>query len=260
MNLKKMMRDTLIIAWLKSIPDLKRQPLVLLILAGLAAIPLFFIGMFTQGSPDADLMLKTGIIGVIVSSIGFIGIAASIQDITWDRYVKLREMVVAMPVHPISYAMGLTLGSLIFALPGFLAFTVYGIYMGLFDLLSLLIMFAAMLMCFMGISLIGFTIATYQHKTSPNTLGIVANLLSFLFVFLPPVYYSESMLADVGGMDLTWIAFTLPTTNAAAIIRYATGITTPFDAEAYMLHWLFMFITVGIFAILVVRKARWREP
>lgn len=254
MNLKKMIRDTLTIAWLKSVPDLKRQPLILVILAGLAAIPLFFIGLF-----GGESMLNIGIIGVIVSSIGFIGIAASIQDITWDRYVKLREMVVAMPVHPISYAMGLTLGALIFAFPGFLAFTAYGIYRGLFDIPSLLIMFAAMLMCFMGISLIGFTIATYQHKTSPNTLGIVANLLSFLFVFLPPVYYSESMLADVGGMDLTWIAYTLPTTNAAAIIRYATDLT-PMDPQAYMLHWLFMFITVGIFALLVVRKARWREP
>ncbi|MCK5396711.1 MAG: ABC transporter permease [Thermoplasmata archaeon] len=256
MNFKKMIKDTLIIAWLKSIPDLKRQPLVLVILAGLAAIPLFFIGLF-----GGESMLNIGIVGVIVSSIGFIGIAASIQDITWDRYVKLREMVVAMPVHPISYAMGLTLGSLIFALPGFLAFTAYGIYRGLFDPMSLLIMFAAMLMCFMGISLIGFTIATYQHKTSPNTLGIVANLLSFLFVFLPPVYYSESMLTNVdgAGLDLSWIAYTLPTTNAAAIIRYATGLT-PWDGHAYFLHWLFMFITVGIFAVLIVRKARWREP
>ena len=254
MNLKKMIRDILIIAWMKSIPDLKRQPLILVILAGLAAIPLFFIGLF-----GGESMLNIGIVGVIVSSIGFIGIAASIQDITWDRYVKFREMVVAMPVHPISYAMGLTLGALIFALPGFLAFTAYGIYRGLFDIGSLLIMFGAMFMCFMGISLIGFTIATYQHKTSPNSLGIVANLLSFLFVFLPPVYYSESMLENVGGMNLTWIAYTLPTTNAAAIIRYATGLTA-WNGEAYMLHWLFMFITVGIFAILVVRKARWREP
>jgi len=253
-NLKKMIRDTYTIAWLKSIPDLKRQPLILVILAGLSAIPLFFIGLF-----GGDSMLNIGIVGVIVSSIGFIGIAASIQDITWDRYVKLREMVVAMPVHPISYAMGLTLGALIFALPGFLAFTAFGIYRGLFDILSLLTMLAAMFMCFAGLSVIGFTIATYQNKTSPNTLGIIANLLSFLFVFLPPVYYSESRLADIGGFDLTWIAYTLPTTNAAAIIRYATGLT-PWNGGAYFLHWLFMFIIVGIFGVLIVKKARWREP
>jgi len=254
MNFKKFVQDTYRIAWLKSIPDLKRQPMILLIMVGLAAIPLFFIGLF-----GGEEMVDVGLVGVIVSSIGFLAIGASIQDITWDRYVKLREMVVAMPVHPISYAMGLTLGALIFALPGFLAFTGFGIWRGLFDLGSLLTMFAAMFMCFMGLSVIGFTIATYQHKTSPNTLGLLANILAFLFVFLPPVYYSETMLADVGGFDLQWIAFTLPTTNAAAIIRYATGLT-PWDGQAYMLHWLFMFITVGIFAVLVVKGARWREP
>ena len=88
---------------------------------------------------------------------------------------------------------------------------------------------------------------------------MLANILAFLFVFLPPVYYSESMLVDVGGIDLSWISYLLPTTNAAAIIRFDTGLT-PWDGGAYMLHWLFMFITVAIFSVLVVRKARWREP
>lgn len=253
MSLKKVIKDTLIIAKIKSIPDIKRQPAVLIMLIGLAAIPLFFIGLFSSG-PDAESAFNSGLIGVIVTSIGFLGIGASIQDITWDRYVKLREMVVAMPVHPISYAMGLTLGALIFALPGFAAFTVYGFYRGLFDWYSLLVMLGAMFVCFMGLAVIGFTIATYQHKTSPNTLGILANILSFVFVFLPPVYYSEKMLGD-----LSWVAFLLPTSNAAAIIRYATGITD-WDSTAYMLHWVFMFLTVAIFSILVVKKARWREP
>ncbi|MCK5310366.1 MAG: ABC transporter permease [Thermoplasmata archaeon] len=254
MNFKKIIKDIFTIAWLKSIPDLKRQPLMLVLLIGLAAIPLFFIVLF-----GGEEMINTGLIGVIVSSIGFLGISASIQDITWDRYVKLKEMMVAMPVHPLSYAMGLTLGALIFALPGFAAFVGLGIYRGLFDFMSILVVMASMILCWLGLAVIGFTIATYQHKTSPNTLGVLANLLSFLFVFLPPVYYSEKMLTDINGMDLSWIAYILPTTNAAALIRYATEIT-PWDADAVMLHWLALIGTVIIFSILVVKKARWREP
>ena len=107
MNFKKMIKDTITITWLKSIPDLKRQPGILIILVGFAAIPLFFITLF-----GGESMMDVGLIGVIVSSIGFIGISASIQDLTWDRYVKLKEMVVAMPVHPVAYAMGLTLAAL----------------------------------------------------------------------------------------------------------------------------------------------------
>ncbi len=247
--MSKIIKDTFTIAWLKSIPDLKRQPLILLLLIGLAAIPLFFIVLF-----GGENMISVGLIGVIVSSVGFMSISASIQDITWDRYVKLKEMIVAMPVHPLSYAMGLTLAALVFALPGVITFMILGISRGLFDVISILVTIVALILCWLGLSVIGFTIATYQHKTSPNTLGVIANLLSFLFVFLPPVYYSEQML---GGNS--WIAYLLPTSNAAAIMRYSTGLTE-WDPSAYALHWLFLVLTVVIFAILVVTKARWREP
>jgi ABC-type multidrug transport system permease subunit len=163
-------------------------------------------------------------------------------------------MVVAMPVHPLSYAMGLTLGFLIFSFPGFIAFLLFGVYRGLFDPVSILLTLAAMVLCWLGLAAMGFTIATYQNKASPNTLGIIANILSFGFVFLPPVYYSETMLGS-----LSWVVYILPTSNAAAIIRYATGLTA-WDSTAFMLHWVVMLVTVVVFSALVVKKARWREP
>ena len=248
MSLKKAIKDTFTIAWLKSIPDLKRQPLVIVLLTLFAAIPLFFITLF-----GGEEMMDIGLVGVIVSSIGFLGITASIQDITWDRYVKLKEMVVAMPVHPLSYAMGLTLAALVFALPGTVTFMALGVYRGIFDVGSILAAIGALILCWLSLSVIGFTIATYQQKASPNTLGIIANLMAFLFVFLPPVYYSEEMLGTY-----SWISFLFPTSNAAAIIRYSTGMVA-WDPSAYAMHWLAMFLIVLIFAILVVKKARWRE-
>lgn len=256
MKIGKIIRDTWIIAYMKSIPDIKRQPLMLIILIGLSAIPLFFIGLFGGDDPE---VFRTGLVGVIVSSIGFIAITASIQDLTFDRYVKLREMVVAMPVHPLSYVMGLTLGFLIFALPGFIAFILYGIYLGLFGPVSILVTLGAMVLCWLALAAIGFTIATYLHKTSPNTLGIVANILSFGFVFLPPVYYSEAMLTSLGGMNFSWISYVFPTSNAAAIIRYSTELTE-WNSTAFMLHWAVLALTVAVFSLLVVKKARWREP
>ena len=248
MNAKKFLRDTFTIARLKSIPDLKRQPLIIVLLTMFAAIPLFFIVLF-----GGEEMLDLGLVGVIISSIGFLGITASIQDLTWDRYVKLKEMIVAMPVHPVSYAMGLTLAALIFALPGTVIFLGVGVYRGLFDIGSLLITISALIFCWLSLSVVGFTIATYQQKASPNTLGIMANLLAFVFVFLPPVYYSEELLGD-----LSWIAYLFPTSNAAAIVRYSTGLTA-WDSGAYMLHWMALILTVLIFSVLVVKKARWRE-
>lgn len=255
MNIKKIIKDAWIIAYMKSMPDIKRQPLMLIFMVALAATPLFFIGLFAGGENAAEAF-QIGLIGVMVSSVGFIAISASIQDLTYDRYVKLREMVVAMPVHPLSYSMGITLGYLIFSFPGFIAFTIYGIFLGMFDLFSLAVVFASMILCWLALSAIGFTIATYQHKTSPNTLGIISNILSFVFVFLPPVYYSEEMMGD-----LSWIVYLLPTSNAAALMRYssASDLVT-WDQTAFMLHWIILILTVVVFTVLVVKKAQWREP
>jgi len=84
-----MVRDTLIIAELKAIPDLKkaafnfdgygfdkRHPLFMLVFRG---------------------QISHGLIGAMISTVGFIGIASAIQDVTYDRYLKIREIIVTMP-------------------------------------------------------------------------------------------------------------------------------------------------------------------
>ncbi len=241
-------RNALIIGFMRSVPEIKRQPLLLVVFAGISAIPLIFIGIF-----GGETMLNFGLIGAMVSSVGFIAISTSIQEISWDRYVKLREMIVAMPVHPLSYAIGLTIGGLILSLPGFIIFLIVGAMRDLVTFMSLLQILAAVVLCWIALSVIGFTIATYMYRASPQTLGVVANILSFMFVFLPPVYYPELFMGSY-----SWISFIFPTSNAAAIIRYSTGMV-PMDVTAMAIHWIILLVTVVIFAVIVVKKARWRE-
>lgn len=241
-------RNAMIIGIMRSIPEIKRQPLLILMFAGISAIPLIFIGIF-----GGEEMLNFGLIGAMVSSVGFLAISTSIQEISWDRYVKLREMIVAMPVHPMSYAMGLTIGALILSLPGFIIFLIVAAVRDLITIVSLIQILVAVTLCWSALSVIGFTIATYLHKSSPNTLSVIANILSFAFVFLPPVYYPELFL----GVH-SWLSFIFPTSNAAAIIRYSTGVV-PMDATALALHWIILLITVVVFALLVIKKSRWRE-
>jgi len=238
----------MIIGIMRSIPEIKRQPLLILMFAGISAIPLIFIGIF-----GGEEMLNFGLIGAMVSSVGFLAISTSIQEISWDRYVKLREMIVAMPVHPMSYAMGLTIGALILSLPGFIVFLIVAALRDLITIVSLIQILVAVTLCWGALSVIGFTIATYMHKASPNTLSVVANILSFAFVFLPPVYYPELLLGAH-----SWLSYIIPTSNAAAIIRYSTGVV-PMDTSALALHWVILIITVIVFALLVIKKSRWRE-
>lgn len=244
----KVIRDALIIARMKSLPDLKRQPLVLVLIAIISAIPLFFFAISGGGE-----MLAHGLVGAIVSTVGFIGVNAAIQDITWDRYVKVREMIVAMPVHPASYAIGVALAPLLLAIPGIVLFILIAASQGVLNAVSLIWVIPALLLCWSSLSTLGFIISTYLYKASPYTLNQIANILGIGLIFIPPVYYPADMLGNLSG-----ISYIIPTANVAALIRGYTGLSE-MSIEGGVIRWIILIATTVVFALLTAKKAKWRE-
>lgn len=247
MNLKTV-KDALIIAWMKSVPDLKRQPLILILIAIISAIPLFFIALFGGGE-----MLGHGLIGAMVSTVSFIGVAAAVQDITWDRYVKIREMIVAMPVHPASYALGVALAPLLLSLPGIVLFILIAVGIGALNVTSLIWIVPALLLCWSSLSAIGFIISTYLYKSSPYTLNNISNILGIGLIFIPPVYYPTEMLGS-----LSWISYVIPTANVAELIRGYVGLSEA-SLQSIAIRWLTLILTTVGFILLTALKAKWRE-
>lgn len=249
MRISKIVEDTLIIAWIKSYPDFRRNPLMLLLIAMISSIPLFFMMIFSGGGNT----IVHGLIGAMVSSVAFVGVMAGIQDISWDRYVKIREMIVAMPVHPASYALGIALAPLLISIPSLIFFGAIIAYLGFLTLeafawivLSLIVVWAAM-------STMGFMISTYLFKSSMMVLNNLSNLLGIGFVFIPPVYYSEAQLGS-----LSWISIAIPTSNVAGLIRSYMGLL-PMSMEIIIIRWSVLIIMTVVFMALTSLKARWRE-
>lgn len=243
----KVVKDALTIAALKSIPDLKRQPLMLILIAMISAIPLFFIVVF-HGP------IALGLVGAMISNVSFIGIAAAIQDITWDRHIKIREMIVAMPVHPASYAIGISLAPLMVSAPGLAFFLVIAVLSGVLPLLSIGWILVSLLICWAVVSSIGFFISTYLQRASVFTLNSISNILGLGLIFMPPVYYPEELL---GGFS--WISMVFPTSNVAGLIRTYSGMLA-MPMEIVALRWLVLAAVFFVSVFLVTAKARWREP
>jgi len=242
----KIVKDILIVAMMKSVPDLKRQPLLPIILGLVGALPLFFIIVFGG-------QIIYGLIGAIVGSVGFIGLMAAIQDMAGDRYLKIREMLVAMPVHPLSYAMGISLGSLIVSSPGLLIFVALALWFGALTVSSLLWSIIILILCWGTLSSLGFLISTYLQRATPNTLSNLASLLGLALVFLPPVYYPEEMLGN-----FTWAALLFPTSNAVGLIRIYSGFLGV-SVTMIFLRWLILLATMTACGVATLTKARWRE-
>jgi len=249
MGISKIMKDTLLIAWIKSYPDLRRNPLMLMLLAMISAIPLFFMLMFSSGGN----VIVHGMIGAMVSSVAFAGVMSGIQDISWDRYVKIREMIVAMPVHPASYALGIALAPLLISIPSLVLFGSITAYLGFLNAETLMWIIAALITVWAAMSTMGFMISTYLFKASPIVLNNLSNLLGIGFIFIPPVYFSEAQLGS-----LSWISIVIPTSNAAGLIRSYSGLL-PLSTETLIMRWVVLITMTLAFIVLISLKSKWRE-
>ena len=249
MRISKIVRDAFIIAWIKSYPDLRRNPLMLLLIVMISGIPLFFMLMFSGGTH----VIVNGLLGAMIASVAFIGVNSGIQDISWDRYVKIREMIVAMPVHPASYALGVALAPLLLSIPSFVFFGALIAYLGFFTVEMLVWIVPALIITWAAMSAMGFMISTYLFRSSLTVLNNLANLLGLGFVFIPPVYYSEAQLGN-----LSWASVIIPTSNVAGLIRSYMGLL-PLSMETTIVRWLILIITTTVFITLTSFKAKWRE-
>jgi len=245
----KVLRDMLIIAWIKSYPDLRRNPLMLLLLATVGAIPLFFMIIFSGGG-----LIVHGLIGALISNVAFVGLIAGIQDIAWDRYVKIREMIVAMPVHPASYALGIALAPLLLSVPSIIFFGALVASFGVLTLTTTVWVVLTIIIVWAAMSAIGFMISTYLSKVNMMVLNNLSTLLGFLFVFIPPVFYPETILGN-----LSWISVLIPTSNVAGLVRAYMGLLE-LSTETIIIRWLILIVTTIVFVVLTSMKARWREP
>ncbi len=245
MNLKAL-KDAIIIAELKAIPDLKRNPSMIMLMGLVTAFPLYF--MLVSGGNIAY-----GLIGAMVANVSFIGIIAGIQDITFDRYVKIREMIIAMPVHPVSYSIGVALAPLMMSAPGLVLFMAISFGVGAVPIASIGWIIASLVLCWGAGSAVGFLVSAYLQKASVYTLGNISNILGLGLVFLPPVYYPEEILGS-----LRWLAIVFPTSNASGLIRFYSG-DLPLSVELVLLRWLVLVLTVVVSMVVVAFKAKWRE-
>lgn len=244
----KFLKDALTIAWMKSYPDIKRNPLLLIIIGMINAMPLFFMMLFSRGE-----LLVHGLIGAMVSTVSFLGLMSAIQDVAWDRYAKIREMFVAMPIHPISYAIGAALAPLLVSLPALFFFTCLVTRLGNLGVVSLASMLTPLILCWLCMSIIGFFISTYLQKASLYMLNNLSNILGFGLVFLPPVYYPEEMLGQ-----LSWISQFVPTSNVASLIRITLGLS-PYSFENVVARWITLIAVTIIALVLTLMKSQWRE-
>jgi len=244
----KTFSDAWTIAKMKSVPDMKRNPLtiaILLLLTG--GMPLTFVYMF--GGVGS---LSGGLVGAFVSSAPALALFASAQDINFDNYTKLRQIFVSKPIRPVAYVLGTSLSSLIYSAPGIVLFGLLLLQRGLFTPTTALLAAGAMLLGWVVVSSMGFILSGYLINASPYSMNAIINIFAFGMAYLTPVYYPASALGA-----FSWLSVLTPISAAANIVRTLGGLA-PMDGLTFLS--LAILVVEGLlFTLVFVARSRWRE-
>ncbi|MEK6986706.1 MAG: ABC transporter permease [Candidatus Thermoplasmatota archaeon] len=244
----KRIREALYIGLFDSLP-LLRDPMLLIVLSMFSFLPVMFIYLFA-GAGDT---FNASLVGAIVLSLAFVGLFSA-QSVYFNKHwFRFQDIFVASPVSPISYAIGLSVSTLIVSLPAVIlamALLLIGVPRPIWDILAVVAVSAIL---WIATLMIGFAIGastknTRRANSLPQVLGIVLG-------FLPPVYYPLERLPGF----LQPIALLVPTTHAAELSKYYFGLATIPDWEI-VFGWLYLIAFTAVMGLIVVRRAHWVDP
>ena len=241
-------REAVYIGLFDSLP-LLRDPMLMVLLSLISFLPVLFIFAFGVGQGA----LLQSVIGAIVLSLAFAGIGSA-QSVYFNKHwFRFQDILVASKVSPISYALGLSVSTLLVSLPALvIAFAVLLLEtpMGILGLLALL---AVAGLTWMAMLLMGFALgASTKNTRRANSLP---QLLGLLLGFLPPVYYPLSTVPSY----LQPLALAVPTTHAAELSKYYAGLITLPPYELW-LGWIYLIGFVVAMVAIAVTRAHWMDP
>jgi ABC-2 type transport system permease protein len=234
-------------AWLNGVIAAKRNPLWVIsyLITPFSLLVLFFVW-------GGESLARNAVIGGLVSMAAMNGIGLMGDVAYYKNFVKLQDMMVASPMTALHYMLGLALSGFLFSTPGLLLMLLFaGKLIGL-SIMSLLVIIIVYIMLLLSTAGIGFTVATFVREE--RYVWPLSNILSFGLMILPPVYYPYTLLPS----SLVGPAVTLPTSNAAMILQYITGLIPklPYNIAALL---AILGAETVVFLWISLKKSQWRE-
>ena len=165
---------------------------------------------------------------------------------------KIQDMVVASPTSAFSYIFGMSLSSLVTALPSIIFILILWSVFVHTTIISALTVFAVVaLLMILAIS-IGFFLATRTSDISQSYQ--FTSILGLLFTTISPIYYPISLIP----MPYQYLAYLSPITYGAEIIQSATGYLS-ISPMNLALDWMVLIVLTMVTLFFAMKDLRWRE-
>lgn len=203
----------------------------------------FSILLYAWGGVEG---LRYIIIAWIIGGLWSTGVNIVAQEVGWHRMMYLHDMLIASPIKPVHYLIGMFITSLIFPVIGLLTMIPLAYILNAWNimLISLIMGLPVLLTSIM----VGLIIVMRIEK--PVNISAITNPIAWLLVILPPVYYPAWILPQ----PLRYVALIIPTSASAEISRQLIGLGASISIW-YPLTVITVWIIIGI--LLASRTIKW---
>lgn len=247
MELMKSIKAIFALVMFNGVKPIIRSPLWLLVMLTYPLILVFFIHIF------AEYAVLDALVGGLISLVVMSGIAIQ-ADIVWYKVeLKFQDMVVASPVSPAVYMIGMAISELVYSSPAIALFLALMTLKGLINFSSVPMLTLSMLLCWLSALSLGFYLST--RISDIRHIWALEGLLSIVLSMLPPIYYPMSLLPEWGQI----VSMFIPTTHAALLMKEAVGIISLTEHQRLMSLMILLVWTIALM-LLAKRKSVWREP
>lgn len=220
-NFERFVKACLAVAYLNSIPLIKRVPYVF---ASLVAPMLSFIIILYAigGIPMAiHALIGAVVASVTVVSMGLIRLSALL------RLLGFQDTFLVNCVSPIVYVLGLLLSRLFMAMPAMVPVMLVLFLLAHADYLQIL--YTVLLVLLLLYIMAALSMGLALRLRDPLHADAIYMLLSTVLVYLPPVYYPAVLLPET----LRPIVLVIPTALFAQLLRECLHISHVFNYKIY---------------------------
>lgn len=191
-----------------------RQPMVYFTLA---AMPLSFFLVFTLIAGRS--LGQHAFLGAAVAYSVTAGIVSLPQTVVQYRIRQLHDMIVASPIRPVNYLLGLAVSRLLYIAPPLVVILTVFAWFSEVPPWRVLATLPWLALAWLFGCVVGFAIS--RRWDNPANISSISNMAGYLIVLLPPVYYPLSLLPDAARVPASFI----PTATLAEMMRWSVGLS-----------------------------------
>jgi len=191
-------------------------------------------------------------VGTIVFTLLSNSLVTACQDLATDKLLKRIAVLLSKPISSTEYFLGQLLSNALQTFPAMVAIVATLWIVGVLSIHNTALFIAGLVLGWYISTAIGYALAIALSTRDYNTIVIVSNVVSFILVFLAPIYYPPTYLPK----SFRLLTLTLPSMHIANIIGAASNVAYYIDLKLSLLYTLAL---IAILTIIVAKKTKLKD-